>query len=67
MEEAIALYTAGSAYAQFMDDRKGKIKPRYLADMVIFHQDLLTLPEDQIMKAQVDITVVGGKIVFERK
>lgn len=67
MEEAIELYTLGSAYAQFMENRKGKIKKGYLADMVIFHEDLMNLPEDQIMKAKVDYTIVGGKVVFERK
>jgi predicted amidohydrolase YtcJ len=64
MEEAIKYYTLGSAYAQFMDDRKGMIKPGYLADIVILDKDLLTIPEDQIMKTRVDYTIVGGKIVY---
>jgi len=66
MEEAIALYTQGAAYAEFMEDRKGKLKQGYLADMVIFNQDLMTIPHDQIMESKVDITIVGGKVVFER-
>jgi predicted amidohydrolase YtcJ len=64
MEEAIKYYTLGSAYAQFMDDRKGIIKPGYLADIVIVDKDLLTIPEDQIMKTKVDYTIVGGKVIF---
>jgi predicted amidohydrolase YtcJ len=64
MEEAIKYYTLGSAYAQFMDDRKGIIKPGFLADIVIVDRDLLTIPEDQIMKTKVDYTVVGGKVVY---
>jgi predicted amidohydrolase YtcJ len=64
MEEAIKCYTLGSAYAQFMDDRKGIIKPGYLADIVIVDRDLLTIPEDQIMKTKVDYTIVGGKVVY---
>jgi len=67
MEEAIKYYTLGSAYAQFMDDRKGMIKPGYLADIVITDRDLLTIPEDQIMKTKVDYTIAGGKIVFSRE
>ncbi|NOZ62210.1 MAG: amidohydrolase [Calditrichaeota bacterium] len=67
MEEAIELYTVGSAYAQFMEDRKGMIKKGYLADMVIFHEDLFNLPEDKIMPAHVDYTIVGGKIVYQRE
>ena len=67
MEEAIELYTAGSAYSEFMDDRKGLIKESYLADLVILNQDLLTIPHDKIMSTKVDYTVVGGKIVFQRQ
>jgi predicted amidohydrolase YtcJ len=64
MEEAIKYYTWGSAYAQFMDNRKGMIKPGYLADIVITDKDLLTIPENEIMKTKVDYTIVGGKVVY---
>lgn len=66
MEEAIQFYTLGSAYAQFMEDRKGMIRENYLADIVIVNQDLLTIPEDQIMKTLIDYTLVGGKVVYQR-
>lgn len=66
MEEAIEFYTLGAAYSQFMEDRKGMIKVGYLADIVIVNQDLLTIPEDQIMKTKVDFTITGGKIMFKR-
>ncbi len=65
MEEAIRLYTLGSAYSQFMEDRKGMIKEGYLADMVITDKDLMSIDEDQIMKTKVDYTIVGGKVVYE--
>jgi predicted amidohydrolase YtcJ len=64
MEEAIQFYTLGSSYAQFMDDRKGMIKTGYLADIVIVDKDLLTIPENEIMKTKVDYTIVGGKVVY---
>jgi predicted amidohydrolase YtcJ len=67
MQEAIELYTLGSAYAEFMDDRKGIIKKGYLADMVIFRDDLTTIPPEKIMKALVDYTIVGGRIVYKRR
>ncbi len=67
MEKAIELYTLGAAYAEFMEDRKGKIKVGYLGDMVIFDNDLLTIPPEEIMTSKVDYTVVGGKIVFQRE
>jgi predicted amidohydrolase YtcJ len=63
MEKAIELYTLGSAYAEFMEDRKGMIKEGYLGDVVIFNNDLMTIPHDQIMSAKVDYTIVGGKVV----
>jgi predicted amidohydrolase YtcJ len=66
MQEAIELYTLGSAYAEFMEDRKGKIKEDYLGDVVMFDRDLMAIPEDQIMSAKVDYTIVGGKVVYKR-
>jgi predicted amidohydrolase YtcJ len=67
MEKAIELYTLGSAYAEFMEDRKGMIKKGYLGDVVIFNNDLMTIPHDQIMRTKVDYTIVGGKVVYKRK
>jgi predicted amidohydrolase YtcJ len=64
MEDAIRYYTLGSAYAQFMENRKGMIKPGYLADIVITDKDLLTIPESEIMKTRIDYTITGGKIVY---
>jgi predicted amidohydrolase YtcJ len=64
MTDAIKYYTLGSAYAQFMENRKGVIKPGYLADIVITDKDLLTIPENEIMKTKVDFTITGGKVVY---
>ncbi len=64
MEDAIRYYTLGSAYAQFMENRKGMIKPGFLADIVIVNKDLMTIPENEIMKTKVDYTIVGGKVVY---
>ncbi len=67
MEKAIEYYTLGAAYAQFMEERKGMIRPGYLADLVIVSDDLLTVPENRIMTVKADCTVVDGKVVFERE
>jgi len=64
MEEAIKYYTLGSAYSQFMENRKGMIKPGFLADIVILDKDLMTIPENEIMKTKVEYTITGGKIVY---
>ncbi|MHC4071856.1 MAG: amidohydrolase, partial [Planctomycetota bacterium] len=67
MEKTIELYTLGSAYAEFMEDRKGMIKKGYLGDVVIFNEDIMTIPHDRIMSAKVDYTIVGGKVVYKRE
>ncbi len=64
MEEAIRFYTLGSSYAQFMENRKGMLKPGYLADIVITDRDLLTIPDTEIMRTKVDYTIVNGKVVY---
>jgi hypothetical protein len=64
MEDAIKYYTLGSAYSQFMEGRKGMIKTGFLADIVIVDKDLLTIPENEIMKTKVDYTIIDGKIVY---
>jgi len=66
MEKAIELYTLESAYAEFMENRKGMLKTGYLADVAILEKDLLTLPKEEIMKDRVDFTIVGGKVVYKR-
>ena len=66
MEKAIALYTLGLSYAEFMEDRKGKLVNGYLADLVMFNQNLLTIPHEQILNTKVDYTIVGGNIVCDR-
>lgn len=66
-EKAIKLYTLGSAYAEFMQDRKGMIKKGYLGDMVIYDKDLMKMPSEEIMKVLVDYTVVGGMVVYKQE
>jgi predicted amidohydrolase YtcJ len=64
MEKAIEYYTLGASYAQFMENRKGILKPGYLADIIIIDRNLLTIPENEIMKTRVDYTITGGKVVY---
>lgn len=66
MEEAIELYTLGSAYSQFMEDRKGILKAGYLADIVITDKNLITIPEEEIMSTNIDFTILGGTVVYKR-
>ncbi len=66
LEEAIDLYTRGSAYAEFAEAEKGTLEPGKLADLVIFARDLFAIPPREILSTPVDLTMVGGRVVFER-
>lgn len=66
-EEALASYTINNAYAGFEEGLKGSITPGKLADVAVLSADIMTIPLDQIPTAQVDYTLVGGQIRFERK
>ena len=63
--EALRSYTISCAYAAFEEDSKGTLTPGKLADMVILSQDLLTVPEEQILDTQVITTIVAGKVVYD--
>jgi predicted amidohydrolase YtcJ len=65
--EAIEAYTLGSAYAAFEEKDRGSLEPRKLADFVVLSRDILAEAErDNIANAEVMLTVVGGKIVYEK-
>jgi predicted amidohydrolase YtcJ len=66
LEEALDLYTRGSAYAEFAEARKGTLEAGKLADLVVFAADLFQVAPREILTAPVDLTVVGGRVVFER-
>ena len=67
MEQAIAAYTTGSAFAEFAEKQKGKLEPGMLADFVVLDQDLTAVPPAKILATKVLRTVVGGKTVYEAK
>jgi hypothetical protein len=65
-EEALRSYTLSAAYAAFEEDRKGSLEPGKLADVVVLSRDILTVPEEEILDALVDLTLVGGKVRYLR-
>jgi predicted amidohydrolase YtcJ len=65
IEEAISLYTAESAYAEFQDAEKGTLEPGKLADLVIWNRDLLAVPPQEILQAKPMLTLVSGRAVYE--
>lgn len=65
-DEALRSYTRDAAYAQFEDSNRGSLEVGKLADLVVLSDDILTIADDKILGAKVDLTVVGGKIAYER-
>ncbi|MFQ5816395.1 MAG: amidohydrolase [Terriglobia bacterium] len=65
--EALKSYTLDAAYASFEEDVLGSITPGKYADVVVLSKDIMTVPAPEILQTQVLMTMVGGKIVFERK
>ncbi|MFO8057494.1 MAG: amidohydrolase [bacterium] len=63
--EALYAYTMGSAYAEFMEDEKGSITEGKLADMTVLSEDLTAVPHETIKDIRVDMTITGGKVVYE--
>lgn len=64
IEQALAAYTTGSAYAQFAEKQKGTLAPGMLADFVVLDRDLTKVAPADILKTQVLATIVGGKAVY---
>ncbi|MDD3212959.1 MAG: amidohydrolase [Eubacteriales bacterium] len=67
MLEAIRCYTLNGAYASFEEDVKGSLEVGKLADIALLSQDILAYPPEKVMDIQVDLTMIGGKVVYERK
>ncbi|HZT80398.1 MAG TPA: amidohydrolase family protein, partial [Gemmataceae bacterium] len=66
--EAVEAYTLGSAWAAFQEKDRGSLEPGKLADLVVLSRDILAESErDRIAGAEVVLTVVGGKVVYEIK
>jgi predicted amidohydrolase YtcJ len=66
-EEALRSYTLSNAFAAFEEDVKGSITPGKLADIVVLSRNIMRVPEDEIPGAQADYTIVGGRVVYERR
>jgi len=63
-EEALRLYTVGSAWFSGEEDAKGRIAPGQVADFSILSADYLTVPEEEIRRIESVLTVTGGDVVY---
>ena len=66
-DQAIAAYTAGSAFAEFEEKEKGQLVAGMLADFVVLDRDLAAIAPEKMLATRVLRTVVGGKTVYEAK
>jgi predicted amidohydrolase YtcJ len=64
IEQAIAAYTTGAAFAEFAEKEKGRLEPGMLADFVVLDQDITAALPPKILATKVLRTVVGGKTVY---
>ena len=65
VEEALRAYTLGAAFAAFQEKEKGTISPGKLADVVVLSDDLFQIPPERIKDVRADITIVGGRLVYQ--
>lgn len=65
-EEALRSYTVNGAYASFEEDIKGSLTPGKLADITVLSKDIMTIPDNEILSAEVLYTIIGGKILYKK-
>lgn len=65
-EDALRVMTINNAYITHEEEIKGSIEPGKLADMVVLSDDILTVPEEEIREIVPLVTLLGGKVVYQR-
>ena len=64
-EQALKMFTISPAYAAFQEKEKGTIEPGKLADLTILSNDIMKIPEAEILKTRCVMTVIGGEVVYD--
>lgn len=66
-QEALLSMTLWPAYAAFMENETGSLTRGKYADFVVLDQDIMTVSDDRILDTKVELTVLGGKVVYRRR
>lgn len=66
-EQALAMFTTGAAYASFQEDDLGTIEVGKMADFTVLSDDIMKIPEAEILAVKPMMTVVGGEVVWKAK
>jgi predicted amidohydrolase YtcJ len=64
-EQALKMFTVWPAIASFQEQDKGTTEPGRLADFTVLSNDIMTIPEPEILKARCEMTIINGQIVFD--
>jgi predicted amidohydrolase YtcJ len=64
-EQALKMFTLWPAYAAFEENDKGSIEVGKLADFTVLSNDIMKIPEPEILKKRCEMTIIGGEIVFD--
>ena len=65
MAEALKAYTYGAAKAYSRENELGSLEKGKLADVIVIDRNLFEVSEKEILEAKVDMTMLGGKIIYE--
>jgi predicted amidohydrolase YtcJ len=65
MQTALEAYTLGPVFATGMEDRLGKLRPGYLADLIVLEQDPFTCPSDDLFNLAASATMLAGRWVWD--
>ena len=66
VEEALRMFTLNGAHASYEEEDKGSITPGKLADLVVLDRDPRRVPPEELHTLRAELTVVDGRVVFER-
>jgi len=64
--EALRTMTLDGAFGNFAEAEKGSIEVGKRADLVVLSQDILSVPDDTLMKTEVLATIVDGRVLYEK-
>jgi hypothetical protein len=67
IKTALRLQTMGSAYAGFQEKDLGSIEKGKCADLVVWEENFCTAPLDRIKNIKAKMTIVGGRVIYDRK
>jgi len=66
LPEALQAYTLDAAYASFEEKLQGSLEIGKLADLVVLNRNLFQISPETINQVLVDMTIVGGQLVYQR-